>query len=61
MKLITLCLGFLVIGTILGSQGTIKALTSGADEIEQYHNRDSYYWHDARGKLEYKIVIWNRR
>jgi len=61
MRSLTLILGGIVIGTVLGSQGTIKALTSGADETEQYHNRISYYWHDDKGNLKYKIVVWNRR
>jgi len=43
MKSLTLILGGIVIGAVLGSQGAIKALTSGADETEQYHNRISYY------------------
>jgi len=61
MKSLTLILGGIVIGSVLGAQGTIKALTSGSDESAQWKNRNTYVWHDDKGKLEYKIVIWNRR
>jgi len=61
MKSLTLILGGIVIGTVLGSQGTIKVLTSGWDVSSQHGNRVSYYWHDDKGRLEYKIVVLDRR
>lgn len=59
MKSLTLILGGIVIGAVLGAQGTIKALTSGADEVEQYYNRNSYMWHDDCGRPEAKFVKWH--